>query len=104
MIGASAAISAHMAGASRFVFFAGGPSRSFDAPTAYRGSAPPLRAAMADRRVLTFLAVWFGLNLLFGFFAGSTGFASGPIAWEAHMGGFLAGLMLFRYWDPVPRQ
>lgn len=101
MIGASAAISAHMAGASRFVFFAGGPLRGFEGLSAYRHPAPPLRAAMTDRRVLTFLAVWFGLNLLFGLFAGNSGFASGPIAWEAHIGGFLAGLVLFRYFDPV---
>lgn len=103
MIGASAAISAHMAGASRFVFFAGGPLRSFDGPAAYRRPAPPLRVAMSDRRVIAFLAVWFGLNLLFGLFAGNTSFASGPIAWEAHIGGFLGGLILFRYFDPITR-
>jgi len=101
MIGASAAISAHMAGASRFVFFAGGPLAGFDGPAAYRRPAPPLRVAMVDRRVITFLAVWFGLNLLFGLFAGSTSF--GTIAWEAHIGGFLGGLILFRYFDPIAR-
>jgi membrane associated rhomboid family serine protease len=104
MIGASAAISAHMAGASRFVFLAGGPLRGLEGPQPYRRRAPPLRTVMADRRVLTFLAVWFGLNLFFGLFAGNSSFASGPIAWEAHIGGFLAGLVLFRYFDPVPRQ
>lgn len=104
MIGASAAVSAHMAGASRFVFFAGGPLRGFDGPAAYRRPAPPLVAAMMDRRVLTFLAVWFGLNLLFGLWAGQTSLASGAIAWEAHIGGFLAGLLLFRYFDPIARQ
>jgi membrane associated rhomboid family serine protease len=104
VIGASAAISAHMAGASRFVFFAGGPMRGIDGPAANRRPAPPLRAAVMDRRVLTFLAVWFGLNLLFGLFAGNSAFASGSIAWEAHIGGFLAGLLLFRYFDPIPRQ
>jgi membrane associated rhomboid family serine protease len=104
VIGASAAISAHMAGASRFVFFAGGPMRGIDGPAANRRPAPPLRAAVMDRRVLTFLAVWFGLNLLFGLFAGNSAFASGSIAWEAHIGGFLAGLLLFRNFDPIPRQ
>jgi len=104
MIGASAAVSAHMAGASRFAFFVGGPLGGFVGPEAYRRPAPPLRAAITDRRVLTFLAVWFGLNLLFGLFAGNSGFASGPIAWEAHIGGFLAGLVFFRYFDPIPRR
>lgn len=103
MIGASAAISAHMAGASRFVFFAGGPLGGFNGPAAYRRPAPPLRVAMSNRRVIAFLAIWFGLNLLFGLFAGSTSFASGPIAWEAHIGGFLGGLVLFRYFDPIRR-
>jgi membrane associated rhomboid family serine protease len=26
------------------------------------------------------------------------------VAWEAHIGGFLAGLFLFAAFDPVPRQ
>lgn len=103
MIGASAAVSAHMAGASRFAFFAGGPLGGLDGPAAYRRPAPPLMTAMTDRRVLTFLAVWFVLNLLFGLFVGNSALASGPIAWEAHIGGFLAGLVLFRYFDPIPR-
>jgi membrane associated rhomboid family serine protease len=56
---------------------------------------------MRDRRVLTFLGVWFGLNLLFGLTSGQTGLASGTIAWEAHIGGFVAGLLLFPLFDPV---
>jgi membrane associated rhomboid family serine protease len=51
--------------------------------------------------VLTFLAVWFGLNLAFGLFGGGT-IASGAIAWEAHIGGFVTGLLLFSFFDPVP--
>jgi membrane associated rhomboid family serine protease len=104
MIGASAAISAHMAGACRFVFAAGGPIGGFASPSAYRIPAAPLSVVMRDRRVLAFLGVWFGLNLFFGFLAGGSGFASGPIAWEAHIGGFLAGLLLFPLFDPVGRQ
>ena len=33
--------------------------------------------------------------------APSSGLASGAIAWEAHIGGFLAGLLLFPLFDPV---
>lgn len=101
MIGASAAISAHMAGASRFVFSAGGPLRGSQGAAAYRRPAPPLGEVMRDRRVLAFLAVWFGLNLLFGLFGAESGLASGAIAWEAHIGGFLAGLLLFPAFDPI---
>jgi membrane associated rhomboid family serine protease len=101
MIGASAAISAHMAGASRFVFSGGGFRGGLDGPAAYRRPAAPLLEAMGDRRVLAFLGVWFGLNLLFGLWGAGSGLASGAVAWEAHIGGFLAGLLLFQYFDPV---
>lgn len=105
MVGASAAVSAHMAGAARFAFVG---SRSFirfqgAGATGYRYPAPPLGVALRDRRVLTFLGVWFGLNLVFGLFGGGT-IASGAIAWEAHIGGFAAGLLLFSVLDPVGRK
>lgn len=103
MIGASAAVSAYMAGATRFVFSAGGPLGGFGGPAAYRRPVPPLGVALTDRRVITFLGIWFGLNLLFGLWVGETAFASGAIAWEAHIGGFLAGLLLFRFFDPIKR-
>lgn len=106
MVGASAAISAHMAGAARFIFAAGGPMFAFqmgDPSVAYRRPAPPLSVAIRDRRVVTFLGVWAGLNLLVGLLGGAGGLASGAIAWEAHIGGFLTGLALFSVLDPVPR-
>lgn len=103
MIGASAAISGFMAAAIRFAFQRGGPLRllgnSQDA--AYRVPALPLVAVLRDPRVLIFLAVWFGLNLLFGL--GSLGLDGGDqaIAWQAHIGGFVAGLLAFALFDPV---
>ena len=33
-----------------------------------------------------------------------TGSASDPEGWQAHIGGFLAGLLLFSWFDPTPRQ
>jgi membrane associated rhomboid family serine protease len=103
MVGASAAVSAHMAGASRFVFAAGGPMRTFQGlgAAAYRQPAEPLLVALSDRRVLIFLGVWFALNLLFGLLPEGGGIASGTIAWEAHIGGFLVGLLFFSVFDPV---
>ena len=45
-----------------------------------------------------------GLNALFGLGAVSIGSQPGQaIAWQAHIGGFLAGLFLFSAFDPVPR-
>ena len=32
------------------------------------------------------------------------GGSDGPIAWEAHVGGFLAGFFLFPLFDPVPKE
>ncbi len=102
MVGASAAISAHMAGASRFVFAHGGPLwRGQEGSGVYRQPAPPLLAVLSDGRVLTFLGVWFAVNLVFGLGGASPGLASGAIAWDAHIGGFLAGLLLFPLFDPV---
>ena len=67
MVGASATISGAMAAAMRFVFQRGGPLRwGATTRTVYRIPALPLSAALRDPRVLVFLGVWFGLNLLFG--------------------------------------
>ena len=53
-----------------------------------------------------FLGVWMGLNALFGLGSVSIGQGAGQeIAWQAHIGGFLAGLLLFNAFDPVvPRK
>jgi membrane associated rhomboid family serine protease len=106
MIGASAAVSGFMAGAIRFAFQRGGPLTMFrhEDPAAYLVPAAPLSFALRDPRIMVFLVAWFGLNLLFGI--GSIGLPSGEqsIAWQAHIGGFIAGLVLFPLFDPVPAQ
>jgi membrane associated rhomboid family serine protease len=103
MIGASAAISGAMAAATRFAFQRGGPlAYGGDTEDAYRVPAADLLTSLRDKRVLAFLAVWFGVNILFGVWAVSaTGFEQ-SIAWQAHIGGFLAGLVAFPIFDPVP--
>lgn len=103
MIGSSAAVSGFMAAAIRFVFQAGGPIgvfRSAEAPI-YHVPAVPLRDALRDPRILAFLVVWFGLNALFGVGSVSLLGVDQPVAWQAHIGGFLAGLLLFPLFDPV---
>jgi membrane associated rhomboid family serine protease len=104
MIGASAGISGMMGAATRFVFQPGGSLDFFrrDRDNADQVPAARLSVALRNPRVVTFLAVWFGLNLLFGL--GSVPLLVGEgqsIAWEAHVGGFLAGLLLFSVFDPV---
>jgi membrane associated rhomboid family serine protease len=105
MIGASAAISGAMAAAMRFVFQPGGPLehwRQRGADEAYRVPAASLIATLGDVRFLIFLAVWLGLNLLVGFGTISFGESGQEVAWQAHIGGFFAGLILFSAFDPVP--
>lgn len=106
MVGASAAISAHMAGVIRFVFAGGGPLGGLEAGTgsAYRRPAAPLLAVIQDSRAMVFLVVWFAINFLFGAFGEASGLASGAIAWDAHIGGFVTGLFLFSLFDPVGKR
>lgn len=103
VIGASASISGFMAAAIRFVFQRSGPLGSIgrNDPESYRVPALPLIAVLRDPRVLVFLAVWFGLNILFGVGSLSLDGSDQQIAWQAHIGGFLAGLLAFPLFDPV---
>jgi membrane associated rhomboid family serine protease len=105
MIGASASVSGTMAAAIRFAFVRGS-FLSFnrgDADAAARVPALSLLHALRNTRVLGFLAVWFGVNLIFGIGSIAIGADGASVAWQAHIGGFLAGLVLFSLFDPVPR-
>jgi membrane associated rhomboid family serine protease len=102
-IGASAAVLGMMAGALRFVFEPGGPLgflRLSEAET-YRVPAKPLAAALRDRRVLLFTAVWFGLNWLLALPVFALPGVDEAVAWQAHIGGFVGGLLAFSLFDPV---
>jgi membrane associated rhomboid family serine protease len=106
MIGASASVSGAMAGAMRFAFQRNGPISLWRAPDndAYRVPAISLVGMLSDTRVLGFLAVWFGTNILFGMGTVAIGSEAGQsVAWQAHIGGFLAGLLLFSWFDPPRR-
>ena len=105
MIGASASVSGAMAAAIRFAFVRGS-FLSFsrgDAEAAAKVPALSLVRALRDPRVLAFLAVWFGVNIIFGIGSIAVGSEGASVAWQAHIGGFIAGLMLFALFDPVPR-
>ena len=61
-------------------------------------------APILSRQILLVSAVWAVINVL----AGLTGLGTGGtgvqlIAWQAHLGGYAAGLLLAGLFDPLPR-
>jgi membrane associated rhomboid family serine protease len=100
-IGASGAISGLMAAAARFIFSAPEGLRAairFGANVALLPRLS-LRRLVRNRQAMFFLGIWLGINLLFGVGAFQIAGMSGGIAWQAHIGGFLAGLLLFDWFD-----
>ncbi|MFO1163185.1 MAG: rhomboid family intramembrane serine protease [Reyranellaceae bacterium] len=47
-------------------------------------------------------AIWIGLNVFFGIFGGMPGAGGEQIAWAAHIGGFLYGLLVIHLFLPRP--
>lgn len=99
VIGASGAISGLMGGTMRFFFRAldqGGLGLLRIAPQNIQIMS--LRDALHDQRVLLMTGIWIAINLLALIGIGSPG-ASGGIAWEAHVGGYMFGLLTFGWFD-----
>lgn len=103
LIGASAAVSGTMAAAVRFAFAPGAALSGHRSVFADHQPAGSLLENFRDGRVLVFVGAWFALNLLFAFGISLPGADGAEIAWQAHVGGFVAGLLLFSLFDPVPR-
>ncbi len=101
MIGASGAVSGLMAAASWFMFapatwhWEGRLTQPHERPRETLGHM------VRNRQVLIFLGIWFAANYVFAFVQ-PLGLTDASIAWEAHLGGFLAGLLLFPLLDPLP--
>ena len=99
VVGASGAISGLMGGAMRFVFLRLASMRTL-------GVGPPIHAAplmslgetVRDKRILLVVFGWTILNVLLAWGAAGLTDAAG-IAWEAHVGGFYAGLLLYGLFD-----
>jgi membrane associated rhomboid family serine protease len=82
IVGASAAVSGLLAAALPIMFGRPGGPLSFS-------------EFLRDRRALVFMFIFLGMTLLTGV-QGLPGFADGGrIAWEAHIGGFVAGLLSY---------
>jgi membrane associated rhomboid family serine protease len=102
LIGASGADSGLMGAATRFMFQPGaplGPFSSIDRPEIETIPPASLRDVFSERRPLIFLLIWLGTNFIFGAGALTLGLSDMPVAWIAHVGGFLAGLVLFPLFD-----
>lgn len=91
VVGASGAISGLMGAALRML-----PGQ---APWAVPGATP--LAPIFSRQILIFTAVWAAINLLAGVTGLSLGGATVSIAWQAHLGGYLAGLLLCGVFDSL---
>jgi len=107
VIGASAVVSGAMAAVTRFAFQPGEALGLFPRPgdeeKTYRPPAPPLNVILRDNRVLMFLGTWFFLNFVFGVISVPLAGEGGTVAWEAHVGGFLAGFLLFPLFDSAAK-
>ncbi len=105
VLGASAAVSGAMGAATRFVFRPSDePIHIFDRARmedAFRQPALSLGRTLTTKAALVFIVFWFATNLLFGYLPAIGGIGDGPIAWQAHIGGFFAGLLLFPLFDTV---
>lgn len=84
VIGASGAISGLMAAGLRLL-----PAQ---APWAQAGEEK--MAPVFSRQIFVFTLIWMGINLVAGVTGLGIGGEAGTIAWQAHLGGYLAGLFL----------
>jgi membrane associated rhomboid family serine protease len=94
LVGASGAISGMMGAAARFGFQI---DRTTGKP-AFAGAPLPVSMVFRSRTVMTFLVVWFVINLVTGLVGLGPGIDN-RIAWEAHVGGFLVGFFGIQFFD-----
>jgi membrane associated rhomboid family serine protease len=97
VVGASGAISGLMGAAIRFVF-ASMREGGVGLANVSRARLMSLGATLRDRRLLMVIGGWTVLNVLLAQGAAGLTEAAG-IAWEAHLGGFYAGLLLYGPFD-----
>jgi membrane associated rhomboid family serine protease len=100
LVGASAGISALMAAAARFVFqppVSGYGGQPWQLPP--HRPAETIPELLRNRTAVSFLAIWLVTNLLFGLVSVPLVGENAAIAWDAHLGGFLVGFLLFPLLD-----
>lgn len=100
MIGASAAVSGMMAAATWFIFSPATWLLEGRLTEPHERRRESIAGLVRNQRAVIFFAVWLATNYLSGVLAQPLGVTDAAIAWEAHLGGFLAGLLLFPLIDP----
>jgi membrane associated rhomboid family serine protease len=99
LVGAAGAISGQLAGAVRLMFAEGGSLATLGRQRFDRVTALSLGETFRTPAALMFLGIWFVITI----FAGAVSFGppgeAARIAWEAHVGGFVAGLVCFGLFD-----
>lgn len=100
LIGASGVVSALMGAACRFAFPPA--ERRGRALEAHLNPRLSIIEALRSRTVFTFILFWFLGNILIAFGIPLIGDGSQEIAWDAHVGGFLFGFLLFSVFDRPP--
>ncbi|MEB2843513.1 rhomboid family intramembrane serine protease [Rhizobiales bacterium RZME27] len=98
LIGASGVVSALMGAACRFAFPRDG---GYDRTFGHLYPRQTITGAMRSRTVKTFVILWFAGNLLAAVGLPLIDAGSDAIAWDAHIGGFLFGYLLFGLFDRV---
>lgn len=99
LVGASAAVAALMAAATPIMFGSGSIfSRTATDHGARNAAVLPLYDLLQNSQAMIFIAVFMGLQLFTGVAQINDGVAllgQNNIAWQAHLGGFVAGLTMF---------
>ncbi len=88
MVGASGAVSAFMGTAIRL-------GRDVHQPVL------SLKSSFQNRGFLAFVGIWFAVNFLIAQAPGLVAAEDAQIAWQAHVGGFLVGLLGFHLFDLI---
>lgn len=102
MVGASGAVSGLMGGTMRFLFSAiDGAGVGALRETPREIPLMPLGQTLADRRVILVTVGYVIANFL-GLLGLGAITEHGGIAWEAHLGGYVAGLFAFGFFDRAP--
>ncbi|NKN37800.1 rhomboid family intramembrane serine protease [Agrobacterium sp. a22-2] len=101
MIGASAVVSALMGAACRFAFAGGRQIRRHDMGFQVRRLS--VFEALGDRTIQVFVGAWLFGNIAIAVGVPLFGDLSQAVAWDAHIGGFVFGFLLFALFDRPAR-